>query len=105
MPACGVTPEAIPNAIASGRATNPTVTPAIRSDVKSCLVYPARKHKTDFGIHFLFSDVTIFLERSKGISSCRFCARNQFLGGLLVKTLSTRGSATLADRSVLFEGV
>ena len=24
-------------------------------------VYPARKHKTDFGIHFLFSDVTVFL--------------------------------------------
>src|SRR6185436_18564787 len=61
MPACGVTPEAIPNAIASGRATNPTVTPAIRSNVKSCRVYPARKHKTDFGIHFLFSDVTVFL--------------------------------------------
>src|SRR5215218_4881705 len=67
MPACGVTPEAIPNAIASGSATNPTVTPAIRSDVKSCRVYPARKHKTDFGIHFLFSDVTVFLlERSNG---------------------------------------
>jgi hypothetical protein len=65
MPACGVTPEAIPNAIASGSATNPTVTPAIRSDVKSCLVYTARKHKTDFGIHFLFSDVTVFLFRKE----------------------------------------
>ena len=30
--------------------------------MRSCRVYPACKHKTDFGIHFLFSDVTVFLE-------------------------------------------
>ena len=35
MPACGVTPEAIANAIASGRATMPTVKPAMRSARKS----------------------------------------------------------------------
>src|SRR5215216_1942605 len=103
IPACGVTPEAIPNAIASGRATNPTVTPAIKSDVKSCRVYPARKHKTDFGIHFLFSDVTaFFLERSNGEV---LAGSEPVLRGLLVSTSSTGGSATLADRSVLFEGV
>ena len=33
-PACGVTPEAMPKAIASGKATRPTVTPARRSDQK-----------------------------------------------------------------------
>ena len=33
-PACGVTPEAIPNAIASGSATRPTVIPASRSPKK-----------------------------------------------------------------------
>ncbi|MPM26230.1 hypothetical protein SDC9_72731 [bioreactor metagenome] len=31
-PCCGVTPEAIPNAIARGRAIIPTITPAIRSE-------------------------------------------------------------------------
>ena len=31
-PACGVTPEEMANAIASGRATSPTVMPATRSD-------------------------------------------------------------------------
>ena len=33
-PACGETPEEIANAIASGKATRPTVTPAARSDDK-----------------------------------------------------------------------
>ena len=32
-PCCGVTPLAIPNAIARGRAMIPTIKPAIRSDV------------------------------------------------------------------------
>src|SRR5829696_1849246 len=105
IPACGVTPEAIPNAIASGSATNPTVTPAIRPDVNSCRVYPARKHKTDFGIHFLFSDVTVFLFRKGVIGKSLPVCSKPVLRGLLVKTSSTRGSATLADRSVLFEGV
>jgi hypothetical protein len=35
MPACGVRPEAIANAIASGSATRPTVTPAIASAAKA----------------------------------------------------------------------
>ena len=35
MPASGFTPRAMPNAIASGSATTPTVTPADRSAVKS----------------------------------------------------------------------
>jgi len=34
-PACGATPDEIANAIASGNATRPTVTPAIRSARKS----------------------------------------------------------------------
>ena len=37
-PCCGVTPEAIPNAIARGRATIPTIIPAIRSEVKVFLL-------------------------------------------------------------------
>ena len=35
IPICGETPDAIPNAMASGRATSPTVKPAIRSATKS----------------------------------------------------------------------
>ena len=34
IPFSGVTPEAIPKAMASGRATIPTITPAIRSVIK-----------------------------------------------------------------------
>ena len=34
-PACGDTPEEIANAIASGSATSPTVTPATRSAAKA----------------------------------------------------------------------
>ena len=36
IPFSGVTPEAIPKAMANGRATMPTMTPAIRS-VMNCL--------------------------------------------------------------------
>jgi len=32
IPACGDRPEAMENAMASGKATRPTVTPAIKSD-------------------------------------------------------------------------
>src|SRR5947209_4399730 len=39
-PCCGVTPEAIPKPIASGRAMRPTVTPAPRSAKKSPRRYP-----------------------------------------------------------------
>ena len=35
MPFSGETPEAMPKAMASGRATMPTMTPAIRSRMKS----------------------------------------------------------------------
>ena len=38
-PCCGLTPEAIPNAMARGRAMIPTMMPAMRSDTKSCLLY------------------------------------------------------------------
>src|SRR3989339_1194374 len=38
-PCCGVTPEAIPNAIARGSAIIPTITPAIRSDINVFLSY------------------------------------------------------------------
>jgi hypothetical protein len=37
-PCCGVTPEAIPKAIARGRAIIPTMTPAVRSDRKAFLL-------------------------------------------------------------------
>lgn len=39
MPFSGVTPEAIPNAMASGSATMPTMMPAMRSDMKFFLLY------------------------------------------------------------------
>jgi hypothetical protein len=39
MPACGDMPDEMANAIASGSATRPTVTPAIRSETNSCGVY------------------------------------------------------------------
>ena len=42
-PACGETPEAIAKAIASGSATRPTVTPAIRSDKEFMTVVVAQK--------------------------------------------------------------
>ena len=48
MPACGVRPEAIANAIARGNATRPTVTPASRSSRNLCRSY-VRRNKTDFG--------------------------------------------------------
>jgi hypothetical protein len=38
MPACGDMPEEMAKAIASGSATSPTVTPAIRSETNSCVV-------------------------------------------------------------------
>lgn len=39
MPFSGVTPEAMPNAMASGSATMPTMMPAMRSDIKFFLLY------------------------------------------------------------------
>ena len=39
-PCCGVTPLAMPNAIASGRAIIPTITPAARSAVNVRVSYP-----------------------------------------------------------------
>ena len=38
IPFSGVTPEAIPNAIAKGKATIPTIIPAIKSVMKSDLL-------------------------------------------------------------------
>src|SRR5687768_16159595 len=40
MPCSGLTPEAMPNAIASGRATTPTVMPAATSLMKRSREYP-----------------------------------------------------------------
>src|SRR5260221_11406729 len=48
MPACGGMPEAIANAIASGSATKPTVTPETRSDTKADWSY-VRSAWTDLG--------------------------------------------------------
>src|SRR5262245_4499920 len=39
MPACGVMRDEIAKAMASGSATRPTVTPAIKSETNSCRVY------------------------------------------------------------------
>ena len=39
IPYSGVTPEAIPNAMARGRATIPTMIPAMRSDMNVFLLY------------------------------------------------------------------
>src|SRR6478735_1579010 len=49
MPACGVRPDAIANAIAKGSATRPTVTPAIRSAVRSPAEYPDANVRTERG--------------------------------------------------------
>ena len=38
IPFSGLTPDAIPKAMANGRATMPTMTPAIRSVIRSALV-------------------------------------------------------------------
>src|SRR5438552_18308141 len=48
MPACGVSPEAIAKAIASGSATKPTVMPAMTSCKNLLRVY-SRRHRTDLG--------------------------------------------------------
>src|SRR5207248_9969463 len=50
MPACGVNPEAMANAIASGKATRPTVIPAITSWA-NLLRLKSRKQRTDFESH------------------------------------------------------
>ncbi len=47
-PCCGVTCEAIPNALASGSAITPTVSPDNRS-LREHFSYPSRRHKIDFG--------------------------------------------------------
>src|SRR5215471_2858260 len=48
MPACGDMPDAIANAMASGRATRPTVMPAVRSETKTRRSY-VRRHETSRG--------------------------------------------------------
>ena len=48
-PVCGGSPEAMANAIASGRATRPTVTPAMRSAASNRGEYPSRQHSTSLG--------------------------------------------------------
>src|SRR5215471_21550427 len=50
MPASGVRPEAIAKAMASGRATSPTVTPEARSAPNDAQEY-CRNACTDAGIH------------------------------------------------------
>jgi hypothetical protein len=55
-PACGDTPEAIAKAIASGRATSPTVIPARRSETKVWSVYFFNKRR-DFGDHSEIADM------------------------------------------------
>lgn len=42
IPFSGVTPLAIPKAIANGRATIPTIIPAVASEINCFLVYPLR---------------------------------------------------------------
>jgi hypothetical protein len=39
IPFSGLTPEAIANAIASGRATIPTIKPEVRSEINKFLLY------------------------------------------------------------------
>src|SRR2546428_6591314 len=48
MPACGVSPEAMAKAIASGSATRPTVMPAMTSCKNLVRLY-SRRHRTDLG--------------------------------------------------------
>ena len=48
IPFSGVTPDAIPKAMASGSATIPTMIPAMRSAMKVLLLYPFRQ-ENNFG--------------------------------------------------------
>ena len=50
MPASGVAPDAMPNAIASGNATSPTVMPAIASAAASLPEYRCSA-ETSFGFN------------------------------------------------------
>src|SRR4051812_10664696 len=64
MPACGDIPEEMANAIASGSATRPTVTPAIRSAVKVGSEY-CRSARNDAGTNLELAD------RVWGTNYCR----------------------------------
>ena len=57
-PCCGVTPDAIPKAIASGRAMIPTIMPAMRSETKLSLLYlPFLKRWKNFGSKILLFNI------------------------------------------------
>lgn len=51
-PFSGETPEAMAKAIANGRATIPTIIPAIKSLIKSSLLYPLSVEKS-FGLNIM----------------------------------------------------
>ena len=72
-PACGVTPEAIPKAIARGSATSPTVMPASRSCRNAFALYVLRA-RTDFGRFGLLKDMGDHLYFTfKATAGARFC--------------------------------
>ena len=54
-PDCGATPDEMANAIASGRATRPTVTPARRSATNASREY-VLSSRTDFGSQSWFTN-------------------------------------------------
>src|SRR5437899_5131733 len=74
-PACRGTPDAIANAIASGRATRPMVTPAITSETSCGLEYLGRVSK-EFGNHLLSSGPNT-------VSTINYTQRRRERGGLI----------------------
>src|SRR5579871_388036 len=105
-PACGESPEEIANAIASGRATRPTVIPAMRSETNFWRSY-VRRRITDFGNQ---ESRSMFIGR--GGSSTFICQFYQFertedsresgSGVQLHKT--PREGTSLRERNYLLDG-
>ena len=76
-PCCGVTPEAMPNPIASGSAINPTVSPAPRSARKSPRRYP-RNAEIMAGLNFpMLSHQTVCVSQAQESPAARVRAANE----------------------------
>src|SRR5262249_11172268 len=111
MPAWGVRPEAMANAIARGNATRPTVTPAIRSSRNLCRSYVLSK-RADFGSQFSLRKplpiLSLWQPRSESGSNdsvwCRTTAQTSSapLGGELAVS---RGSLSLGGQADTFDKV
>lgn len=72
MPAWGVRPDAIANAIARGKATKPTVMPAIRSSRNLWELY-VRKERIDFGSQLSLGKAVAILSLSQARRRIECC--------------------------------